>query len=143
MTHLDKLRQTYMLAALNTKEAHFKKNINKSNDIPQYNIGDLIMIKHFNKKSNWDGKYIPYFRSIRLGGRRQLEVTDPTGKIRKLNICDVHKVLPSEFIVSCILDVQVFTRKGKYINDSCIPKEVMVIANFLQDNFTDIRFRHQ
>ena len=44
MTHLDKLRQTYMLAALNTKEAHSKQNKDKYNKVPQYKTEDLIMI---------------------------------------------------------------------------------------------------
>ena len=76
MTHLDKLRQAYMLAALNTKEAHSKQNIDKYDDIPQYKIGDLIVAKNFDKKTNWDTKYIPNFRIIRLIGTRQLEVSD-------------------------------------------------------------------
>ena len=33
MTHLDKLGQTYMLAAINTKEAHSKQNMDKYDDI--------------------------------------------------------------------------------------------------------------
>ena len=47
-----------MLAALNTKEACSKQNIDKYNDIPQYKIGDLIMIKNFNKKFNWNTKFL-------------------------------------------------------------------------------------
>ena len=100
------------------------------------------MIKNYDKKSNWDAKYVQNFWVLRLVGTRQQEVFDPTGSLRKVNTCDVHKVLPSEFIVSCIPDEQVFARKGKYINDPCTFKEVMVIDTFLQDNFTDIRFRH-
>ena len=38
MTHLDKLRQVYSLAALNTKEAHSKQNIEKYDDIPQHKL---------------------------------------------------------------------------------------------------------
>ena len=72
MTHLHKLRQTYMLTALNTKEAHSQHDRDKYDDIPQYKIGNLIMIKNFNKKLNWDAKYIPNFRIIRLIGTRQL-----------------------------------------------------------------------
>ena len=49
MTFLDKLRQTYMLAAVNTKEAHSKQNTDKYDDIPQYKIEDLKMIKYFDK----------------------------------------------------------------------------------------------
>ena len=50
MIHLDKLRQAYMLAALNTKEASLKLSKEKCDDTPQYKIGDLVMIKNFDKK---------------------------------------------------------------------------------------------
>ena len=66
MTHLDKLWQAYMLAALNTKESCSKQNKDKYDDVPQYKIGDLVKIKNFNKKSNWDAMYIPNFRIIRI-----------------------------------------------------------------------------
>ena len=78
-----------------------------------------------------------------MTGTRQLEVSDPTGRLRKVNICDVNKILSSEFIVSCIPDEQVFARKDKYINDPCILKEVMVIDAFLQDNFKNVKFSCQ
>ena len=129
-----------ILVALNTKEAHFKQIRDKYNNIPQNKIEDITMIIHFDRISNWDAKYIPNvnFRLIRLISL----VSDLTGRLRKVNICDVQNILQSEFIVSCIPDKQIFTRKGKYINDPCILKEVTVIDMFLQDNFTDIRFRH-
>ena len=38
-----------MLAALNTKEACSKQNKEKYDDVPQYKIGDLVMIKDFHK----------------------------------------------------------------------------------------------
>ena len=81
MVHLDKLRQAYKLAALNTKEAHSKQNKDIYEDIPQYKTGDLVMIKNLNKKSNWDPKYIPNFQIITLIGPRQLEVADLTGRL--------------------------------------------------------------
>ena len=49
MTQPDKLRLTYMLAALNTKQAYSKHIRDKYDDIPHYKIGDLIMIKNFDK----------------------------------------------------------------------------------------------
>ena len=101
------------------------------------------MINTFHKNSNWDAKYISNFRIVRFLGTRLLEVSDPTGKLRKVNICVVHKILPSEFIVSFIPDEQDFATKCKCINDWCILKEVMVIDVFLQDNFTIIKFRCQ
>ena len=50
MTCLDKLYQTYMLTALNTKEAHSKQKQDKHDDVPRFKIGDLVMIKNFDKK---------------------------------------------------------------------------------------------
>ena len=50
-----------MLAALNTKVACYKQNKDKYDDTAQYKTGDIIMIKNFDKKSNWDTKYIPNF----------------------------------------------------------------------------------
>ena len=47
MIHLDKLRQAYMLAALNTKEVHSKQSKEIYDAIPNYKIGDLVMIRNF------------------------------------------------------------------------------------------------
>ena len=65
------------------------------------------------------------------------------GRLRKVNIMEVHKILPADFIVSCIPDEQIFVRKGKYINSLCILKEILVIDAFLQDYFPDIGPGHQ
>ena len=65
------------------------------------------MIKNFDKK-NWDTKYIHNFRNVRLIGEKQLEVSNLTGILRKVNICDVHKIFPSDCILSSIPDEQVF-----------------------------------
>ena len=143
MNCLNKLRQTYMLRALITKEAHSKEKHDKHDDVPQFKIRDLIMIRNFDKKSNCDAKYVPNFRIVRLTGTRELEISDPMGRLRKLNISDAHKILPAEFIVSCLLDEQIFAGKGKYINDPHILKEVSVIDAFLHQCFQNIRLRHQ
>ena len=74
MICLDKLRQAYMLASLNTKEVHLKQKRHKYDDIPNYKIGDLVMVRNVDKKSNWDAKYIPNFRVECLICARQLEV---------------------------------------------------------------------
>ena len=39
-----------MLAALNTKEAHSKPKFDKHDNVPKFKIGDLIIIKNFDKK---------------------------------------------------------------------------------------------
>ena len=109
-------------------EALSKQSKQKYDDIPNYKISDLVMIGNFDKKYNWDAKYIPNFRALHLIGSRQLEVSDPTGRIRKVNVCDLHKILPSDNIVSSMPDEQVFGRRGKYIDDPCILKVVIIDA---------------
>ena len=143
MICLEKLRQADMLAALKTKEAYSKQSKQKYADVPNYKIGDLFMIKSFDKKSNWDVKYIPSFRIVHLIGSRQLEVSNPMGKLIKVNVCDVHKILPSDQIASSIPDEQVFGRRSKYINDPCILKEVAIIGVFLDEKFPCVRIKHK
>ena len=46
MIHLDKLRQADMLAALNMREAQSKKAKQKYDNVPNYKIGDLVLITH-------------------------------------------------------------------------------------------------
>ena len=76
MTGLDKLQQTYMLAALNTKEPGPKQKYDKHDDVPEFKIDDLVMVKNFDRKSNWDIKYVPNIRVVKLIGTRQLEVSN-------------------------------------------------------------------
>ena len=45
--------------------------------VPNYKIGDLVMIKNFNKKFTWDAKYVPKFRVVHLIGFKQLNSLIP------------------------------------------------------------------
>ena len=141
MICLDKLRQAYMLASLNMRAAHWKESKQKYDDVPSYKIGDLVMIRHFDNKSNWDAKYIPNFRVVCLIGSRQLEVSDPTSRIREVNVSEAHEIVPSDHIVSSIPDEWAFGRKGKYIDDPRILKWVAIIDAFLHENFPQVRIR--
>ena len=67
MTHLNKLKQTYMFAALNTKEAHSKQ---KHNDIPKFKIRDFIMIKIFLQNINLGCKVYSKFHSSKTNRQR-------------------------------------------------------------------------
>ena len=67
-----------MSAALNTGEPQSKQPKEKYDDVLNYKIGDLVMIKKF-----W-----------------QLEVSDPMGTTRKVNVCDAHKIMLSDHIIS-------------------------------------------
>ena len=112
-----------MLAELNTKDACSTQNKDKYDDIPPYKKEDLVKIKNFQKKPNWDAIYLPNFTIIRIINPKQLEVSDPTGRLWKVNVSDAHKILPSDFTISSILDEQVFGRRAKYINGTCILKK--------------------
>ena len=50
MTDLDKLWQTYMFAAVNTKEAQSKQKCDKHNKKPKFKISNLILITNLDKK---------------------------------------------------------------------------------------------
>ena len=91
---------------------------------------------------NWDAKYVSHFRVVKLICTRQLEVSVLTGRLWKVKISDVHKILPTDFIARCLLDEQIFARNGKYINDPCMLKEVLVIDTFLHEYFPNVRLRH-
>ena len=53
MICLDKLIQAYVLAALNTKEAHAKQTKQMYDDVPNYKICDLVMIKTLTRSLPW------------------------------------------------------------------------------------------
>ena len=122
MIPLEKSKQAYMLAALDMREAHSKQSEQKHDNEPHYKIGDLDVIRHSEKKSNWDAKYVPNSRVVHLIDSKWLEVSDPIDRIRKVNVCDAHRIVPSDHIVCSLPDNQVFGRRGKYINDPNILK---------------------
>ena len=72
-----------MLAVLNMRDAYSKQTEQRYDDVPNYKICNLVMIRNFDMKSNWDAKYIPNFRVVHLIGSTQLEVSDSTGRIKK------------------------------------------------------------
>ena len=76
-------------------------------------------------------------------GPRQVDFSDPTSRLRKVNVCDVHKILRSDQIISSLPDKQVFGRRGKYINGPLILKEVLIIDAFLHENFPQVRIKHK
>ena len=141
MVCLDKLRQAYILAALIMREAHSKQSKQKYDDVTNYKIDDLVMIRNLDKETNLDAKYVPNLRVVHLIGSRQLEPSNPTGRIRKVNVCDVHKIVPSDHTISSVPDEQVFGRTGTYINDPRILKEVVIIDVFLHENFPQVSIR--
>ena len=73
---------------------------------------------------------------------KELKVSDPNGRLRKVNVCDVHKILPSDQIVSSIPDEQVLGRRSKYINALCILKVVAIIDAFSHEHFPHVRINH-
>ena len=83
-------------------EAHLKQTKQKHDDVPNYKTGDLVIIRNFDNKSYLDAKYVPNFWVVCFIGSRQLEVSDSSGRIRKVKVCDAHKIVPSDHIISFI-----------------------------------------
>ena len=83
----------------------------------------------------WDTKYVPNFRVVPLISSKQIKISNPTGRTRKVNVCDVHKIVLSDHIINSTPDKQVFGRRGKYINDPGILKEVLIIDSFYMKIF--------
>ena len=72
-----------------------------------------------------------------------MEVSDPMGRTRKVNIHDAQKTMLSDLIISPIPGEQVFRQKGKYINDPRIRKKVAIINAFLNKEFDQVRIRQK
>ena len=53
------------------------------------------------------------------------------------------KILPSDHIVGSIPDEELFGRRGKYINDLHIQKEVAIIDAFLHENFPHVKIKQK
>ena len=70
-------------------------------------------------------------------------VSEKTLWFKKDNVCDVHKILPWDQIVNLIPDEQVFGRRGRYINDPYILKEVAITDTFLHENFPHVRIKQK
>ena len=50
------------------REVHSKQTKQRYDDVPNYKIGDLVMMRNFEKKSTCDAKYEPNFRVVHLIG---------------------------------------------------------------------------
>ena len=80
---------------------------------------------------------------MHLISSRKLEVSDPTSRARKVNVCDADKIVPSDHIMSSIPDELVFGRRGKYINGPRILKEITTIDALLHENFPQVSIRQK
>ena len=76
----------------------------------------MVLFKNHNRDSLFDTKYIPSYRIIKLVNEHAADVQDTVGKIRRVNLNNVHLMFPSEHILSHLPDHQTFGRVKKYIN---------------------------
>ena len=72
--------------------------------------------KNHHRDSPFDTKYIHNHRIIKLVNECTTDVQDTMGKIRRVNLSDVHLMFPSEYVLSHLPDSQTFGRVKKYIN---------------------------
>ena len=76
----------------------------------------MVLIKINHRDSPFDTKYIPSYRIVKLINEHVADVQDTIGKIRRVNLNDVHLMFPSEHVLSHLPDNQTFGRVKKYIN---------------------------
>ena len=76
----------------------------------------MVLIKNHHWDSPFDTKYIPSYRIIKLVNEHADDVQDTMGKIKRVNLNDVHLMFPPEYVLSHLLDSQTFGRVKKYVN---------------------------
>ena len=83
---------------------------------PQFQVGDMVLIKNHNRDSPFNTKYIPSYRIVKLINEHAADVQYTMGKIKRVNLNDVHLMFPSEYILSHLPDNKTFGRIKKYTN---------------------------
>ena len=76
----------------------------------------MVLNKNHHRDSPFDIKYIPSYRIIKLVNEHAADVQDTMGKIKRVNLNDVHLMFPSGYVLSHLLDSQILGRVKKYIS---------------------------
>ena len=76
----------------------------------------MVLIKNHHRDSPFDTKYIPSYRIIKLVNELAVDVQDKMGRIKRVNLNDVHLMFPFEYVLSHLPDSQTFGRVKMYIN---------------------------
>ena len=76
----------------------------------------MVLIRNHHRGSPFDTKYILSYRIIKLVNGHAVDVQDMMGRIKRVNLNDVHPMFPSEYVPSHLPDSQTFGRVKKYIN---------------------------
>jgi hypothetical protein len=115
LLELDELRKCHALAAFNIKLARDKDpNILKTPPTRPLKIGDPVMIRNY-VRNTWDPKYLVEYRIISFPSERQVEVVSPTGRVKRVNIQDVHFQYPANQVIRHLPDVSSFGRAVKFV----------------------------
>ena len=76
----------------------------------------MVLIKNHHRDSPFNTKYIPSYKIVKLINEHAAYVQDMIGKIRRVNLNDVHLMFPFEHVLSHLPDNQTFWKVKKYIN---------------------------
>ena len=113
---LDAIRELYVMNIMSLKWARNQDPSNAKVTPPQFQVGDMVLIKNHYRDSPFGTKYIPSYRIIKLVNEHTADVQDTMDKIQRVKRNDVHFMLPSEYVLSHLLDSGTFGRVKKYIN---------------------------
>ena len=110
------LREAYLLAAINMKRARDRQPNKKTRDLSKFKVRDLVPLKN-HKEQKWDAKYMPNFCICKAIKNRAYELQGPCGHVRCSTVADIQLLMPTECIVSMLLDIKAFGQLCKFIND--------------------------
>ena len=108
------IKELYMINIISLEQPRDQDPPSSKATSPQFQVGDMVLIKNHYRDSPFDTKYIPSYRIVKLINEHAADVQDMIGKIRRVNLNDVHLMFPSEHVLSCLADNQTFGRV--YIN---------------------------
>jgi hypothetical protein len=115
LLELDELRKCHALAAFNIKLARERvPDLFKTPPSRPLKIGDPVMLRN-HVRNTWDPKYSVENRIISFPSERQVEVIAPNGRVKRVNIQDVHFQYPANQIVKHLPDISSFGRAVKFV----------------------------
>ena len=115
---IEMMRKTYMLAAIDLKRAREKQPINRTKDLFKFKVRDLLLLQN-DKKQLWDTKCISNFHVHKASNDKAYDLESPTVYDRCSSASYIQLVIPVEYIVGMLPDVNAFGRACKYINTPC------------------------
>ena len=111
LPNLEALKNIYQVVAqqlLKSRERYIKKHHNQQPSVPQFQAGDLILIKNHTAKS-FKPKYKGNYRIVKIHGN--MEIWDFRGNISMVHVTDVNRTTLTEQVAD---DYEQLGKQGRF-----------------------------